>query len=70
MVGLKCLRDRGPCRFANTGNVPNIRMNLEQNRIAEAAIRLGREQDKLILLLNGKAGVTKNMAHALESLGW
>ena len=36
----------------------------------ETAARLGCERGTLSRLLNGKAGVSANMALALESIGW
>ena len=38
--------------------------------VTETASRLGCEQGTLSRLLNGKAGVSANMALALEALGW
>ena len=38
--------------------------------VTETATRLGCERGTLSRLLNGKAGVSANMALALESLGW
>jgi len=38
--------------------------------VTEAAVRLGCERGTLSRLLNGKAGVSANMALALEDIGW
>ena len=38
--------------------------------VTETATRLGCERGTLSRLLNGKAGVSANMALALEDLGW
>jgi len=38
--------------------------------VTETAIRLGCERGTLSRLLNGKAGVSANMALALENVGW
>ena len=38
--------------------------------VTETAARLGCEWGSLSRLLNGKAGVSANMALALEALGW
>ena len=38
--------------------------------VTETAARLGCERGTLSRLLNGKAGVSANMALALESIGW
>ena len=38
--------------------------------VIETAARLGCERGTLSRLLNGKAGVSANMALALENLGW
>ena len=38
--------------------------------VTETAARLGCERGTLSRLLNGKAGVSANMALALEGLGW
>ncbi len=38
--------------------------------VTQTAARLGCERGTLSRLLNGKAGVSSNMALALESLGW
>ena len=38
--------------------------------VTEAAARLGCERGTLSRLLHGKAGVSTNMALALEALGW
>ena len=39
-------------------------------RVTETAGRLGCERGTLSRLLNGRAGVSANMALALEDLGW
>ena len=39
-------------------------------KVTETAARLGCERGTLSRLLNGKAGVSANMALALEALGW
>ena len=38
--------------------------------VTETAARLGCERGTLSCLLNGKAGVSANMAFALEDIGW
>ena len=38
--------------------------------VTETAARLGCERGTLSRLLNGKAGVSANMALALEAIGW
>ena len=38
--------------------------------VTETAVRLGCQRVTLSRLLNGKAGVSANMALALEELGW
>ena len=38
--------------------------------VTETAARLGCQRGTLSRLLNGKAGVSANMALALESIGW
>ena len=38
--------------------------------VTETSTRLGRERGTLSRLLNGKAGVSANMALALEGIGW
>ena len=38
--------------------------------VTETAARLGCERGTLSRLLNGKAGVSENMALALEDIGW
>ena len=38
--------------------------------VTETAARLGCERGTLSRLLNGKAGVSANMALALENIGW
>ena len=38
--------------------------------VSETATRLGCERGTLSRLLNGKAGVSANMALALEDIGW
>jgi addiction module HigA family antidote len=38
--------------------------------VTEAAVRLGRERGTLSRLLNGRSGVSANMALALEEIGW
>ena len=38
--------------------------------VTETAARLGCERGTLSRLLNGKAGVSANMALALETIGW
>ena len=38
--------------------------------VTETALRLGCERGTLSRLLNGKAGVSANMALALEDIGW
>ncbi len=49
-----------------------IRESMEETgwNITETAARLGCERGTLSRLLNGKAGVSANMALALESIGW
>ena len=38
--------------------------------VTQTAVRLGCERGTLSRVLNGRAGVSANMALALESLGW
>ena len=49
-----------------------IRENMDDVswNVTETAARLGCERGTLSRLLNGKAGVSANMALALESIGW
>ena len=41
-----------------------------QSAVTETALRLGCERGTLSRLLNGRAGVSANMALALEDIGW
>ncbi|MDE0047197.1 MAG: HigA family addiction module antitoxin [bacterium] len=45
-------------------------MDEEGWNVSETAARLGCERGTLSRLLNGKAGVSANMALALEDIGW
>ena len=45
-------------------------MDDEGWNVTETAARLGCERGTLSRLLNGKAGVSANMALALEAIGW
>ena len=49
-----------------------IRESMDEVRwnVTETAARLGCERGTLSRLLNGKAGVSANVALALEGLGW
>ena len=49
-----------------------IRESMDEERwnVTETAARLGCERGTLSRLLNGKAGVSANMALALEDIGW
>ena len=49
-----------------------IRENMDEAgwNVTETAARLGCERGTLSRLLNGKAGVSANMALALEDIGW
>ena len=49
-----------------------IRENMDEVgwNVSETAERLGCERGTLSRLLNGKAGVSANMALALEDIGW
>ena len=49
-----------------------IRENMDDVgwNVTETAARLGCERGTLSRLLNGKAGVSANMALALEDIGW
>lgn len=49
-----------------------IRESMEEVgwNVTETAERLGCERETLSRLLNGKAGVSTNMALALEAIGW
>ncbi len=49
-----------------------IRENMEETRlnITETAARLNCERGTLSRLLNGKAGVSANMALSMEDIGW
>ena len=49
-----------------------IRESMDASRwnVTETAARLGCERGTLSRLLNGRAGVSSNMALALEEIGW
>ena len=49
-----------------------VRESMEKMRwsVTEAAARLGCERGTLSRLLNGRSGVSANMALALEEIGW
>ena len=49
-----------------------IRENMEEAgwTVSETAVRLSFERGTLSRVLNGRAGVSANMALALESIGW
>ena len=49
-----------------------IRESMEEVgwNVTETAVRLGCERGTLSRLLHGKAGVSANMALALEAIGW
>jgi addiction module HigA family antidote len=49
-----------------------IRESMEETgwNVTETATRLGCERGTLSRLLNGRAGVSANMALALEEIGW
>ena len=49
-----------------------IRESIEASRwnVTETAVRLGCDRGTLSRLLNGRAGVSANMALALEEIGW
>ena len=49
-----------------------IRESMKETRwsVTETAVHLGCERGTLSRLLNGKAGVSANMALALEAIGW
>ncbi len=49
-----------------------VRENMEAVgwNVTETAVRLGCERVKLSRILDGKAGVSANMASALEAIGW
>ena len=63
-------------RVGPTVNPPHlgelIRESMDEEgwNVTETAIRLGCQRVTLSRLLNGKAGVSVNMALALEELGW
>ena len=52
------------------GELVREKMNAAGWSIAETAARLGCERGTLSRLLNGRAGVSANMALALEEIGW
>ena len=52
------------------GETVREKMNEAGWSIAETAARLGCERGTLSRLLNGRAGVSANMALALEEIGW
>ena len=45
-------------------------MEASHSNVTETAARLGCERGTLSRLLNGRAGVSANMALALEKIGW
>ena len=52
------------------GELVREKMNAAGWNIAETAARLGCERGTLSRLLNGRSGVSVNMALALEGVGW
>ena len=52
------------------GELVRERMNEACWNIGETAARLGCERGTLSRLLNGRSGVSANMALALEEIGW
>ena len=52
------------------GELVRESMDEEGWNVTETATRLGCERGTLSRLLNGKAGVSANMALALEDIGW
>ena len=57
-------------------NPPHLRELIRESmddvgwNVTETVERLGCERETLLRLLNGKAGVSANMALALEDIGW
>ena len=70
------VKDRDSERAGPMLNPPHlgelIRESMEETgwNVTETATRLGCERGTLSRLLNGKAGVSANMALALEEIGW
>ena len=70
------VKDRDSERVGPMLNPPHlgelIRESMEETgwNVTETAARLGCERGTLSRLLNGKAGVSANMALALEEIGW
>ena len=70
------VKDRDSERAGPMLNPPHlgelIRESMEETgwNVTETAKRLGCERVTLSRLLNGKAGVSANMALALEEIGW
>ncbi len=68
--------DRNSDRTAPMANPPHlgelVRESMDESgwTIGETAARLGCERGTLSRLLNGKAGISANMALALEDIGW
>ena len=54
----------------HTGNLVRDKMTEAGWNIAETAERLGCERGTLSRLLNGRSGLSANMALALEEIGW
>ena len=70
------VKDRDSERVGPMLNPPHlgelIRESMEETgwNVTETAARLSCERGTLSRLLNGKAGVSANMALALEEIGW
>ena len=70
------VKDRDSERAGSMLNPPHlgelIRESMEETgwNVTETAARLGCERGTLSRLLNGKAGVSANMALALGEIGW
>ena len=61
----------GPMRNPpHLGELIRENMNEVGWNVTETALRLGCERGTLSRLLNGNAGVSANMALALENIGW
>ena len=70
------MNDTASDRVGPMRNPPHLGELIRENmddmgwNVTETAARLGCERGTLSRLLNGKAGVSANMALALEDIGW
>ena len=70
------MNDIGSERVGPMANPPHLGELIRESmddvgwNVTETAARLGCERGTLSRLLNGKAGVSANMALALEDVGW